>query len=473
MLITHNLGVVAGICDRVVVMYAGRGGRAGRPRRCLADPRHPYTWALLGRCPGSTEPGKDALARSRARRPTRPRSRPGARSIRAARSGSTAARRERRPEAAARRARPHAGHAARRRAGMSAAASTVAPTTPARGRGPREALPGRAAALLQRVVARRARGRRRRPRHPRAARRSGSSASPAAASRRSAARSLRLIEPTAGRIVFDGEDIRRSTARELRRDAARDADDLPGPVRVARPAQTRRRHRREAARDPRHRAARGQRRARVRELLELVGLEPPSTASATRTSSRAASASASASRGRSRSSRASSSATSRSRRSTSRSRPRSSTCSMRAAAGARADLPLHRPRPGGRQAHLRPGRGDVPRARSSRSRRRRSSTPSAPPLHRLADLGDPDHRPAERAHAAADPARRATCPRRSTRRRAAASGRAASARRSAARSRSRRSRRRRSGRTGGLLLPRRGLAGRGSPGTASPKEEGR
>jgi oligopeptide/dipeptide ABC transporter ATP-binding protein len=50
-LITHNLGVVAGMCDRVVVMYAGRVVEEGRTEDVFAHPEHPYTWSLLRSIP--------------------------------------------------------------------------------------------------------------------------------------------------------------------------------------------------------------------------------------------------------------------------------------------------------------------------------------------------------------------------------------------------------------------------------------
>jgi oligopeptide/dipeptide ABC transporter ATP-binding protein len=49
--ITHDLGVVAELCDRVVVMYAGRVVETGRTAQVLADPLHPYTQALLESTP--------------------------------------------------------------------------------------------------------------------------------------------------------------------------------------------------------------------------------------------------------------------------------------------------------------------------------------------------------------------------------------------------------------------------------------
>jgi oligopeptide transport system ATP-binding protein len=50
-LITHNLGVVAGSCERVLVMYAGRVVEEGPTRDVFAHPRHPYTWSLLRSIP--------------------------------------------------------------------------------------------------------------------------------------------------------------------------------------------------------------------------------------------------------------------------------------------------------------------------------------------------------------------------------------------------------------------------------------
>ena len=51
LLITHDLGVVAGSCDRVNVMYAGRIVEAAPTRTLFARPAHPYTQALLAAVP--------------------------------------------------------------------------------------------------------------------------------------------------------------------------------------------------------------------------------------------------------------------------------------------------------------------------------------------------------------------------------------------------------------------------------------
>jgi|AntDeeMetagen285_2_1112576.scaffolds.fasta_scaffold01306_4 oligopeptide/dipeptide ABC transporter ATP-binding protein len=51
LLITHDLGVVAGTCDRVNVMYAGRIVEKGSREEIFTDPRHPYTRGLLRSIP--------------------------------------------------------------------------------------------------------------------------------------------------------------------------------------------------------------------------------------------------------------------------------------------------------------------------------------------------------------------------------------------------------------------------------------
>jgi oligopeptide transport system ATP-binding protein len=49
--ITHDLGVVANVADRVAVMYAGEIVEYGLSEEVFLDPRHPYTWALLSSLP--------------------------------------------------------------------------------------------------------------------------------------------------------------------------------------------------------------------------------------------------------------------------------------------------------------------------------------------------------------------------------------------------------------------------------------
>ena len=50
-LITHDLGVVAEVAERVIVMYAGRKVEEARVEALFADPKHPYTQGLLGAVP--------------------------------------------------------------------------------------------------------------------------------------------------------------------------------------------------------------------------------------------------------------------------------------------------------------------------------------------------------------------------------------------------------------------------------------
>jgi peptide/nickel transport system ATP-binding protein len=47
-LVTHDLGVVADIADRIAVMYSGRIVEEGTLDQIFYDPQHPYTWGLLG-----------------------------------------------------------------------------------------------------------------------------------------------------------------------------------------------------------------------------------------------------------------------------------------------------------------------------------------------------------------------------------------------------------------------------------------
>jgi oligopeptide/dipeptide ABC transporter ATP-binding protein len=60
--ITHNLGIVAKMCDQVAVMYAGRIVELGPVRRIFNAPAHPYTRALLGSIPRMNEGGRRLTA---------------------------------------------------------------------------------------------------------------------------------------------------------------------------------------------------------------------------------------------------------------------------------------------------------------------------------------------------------------------------------------------------------------------------
>ena len=63
-LITHNPALLAGLADRVLVMYAGRIAEIGPAEQVLAFPQHPYTLALLQSVPrGLDEPAKGRKSR--------------------------------------------------------------------------------------------------------------------------------------------------------------------------------------------------------------------------------------------------------------------------------------------------------------------------------------------------------------------------------------------------------------------------
>ena len=53
--ITHDLGTVAGIADRIIVMYGGRIAEAGSVLDIFDRPKHPYTWGLLNCLPAISE----------------------------------------------------------------------------------------------------------------------------------------------------------------------------------------------------------------------------------------------------------------------------------------------------------------------------------------------------------------------------------------------------------------------------------
>lgn len=59
--ITHDLGVVAGIADRVAVMYAGKFVEYGSVDEVFYDPQHPYTWGLLDSMPTLNTSEQDRL----------------------------------------------------------------------------------------------------------------------------------------------------------------------------------------------------------------------------------------------------------------------------------------------------------------------------------------------------------------------------------------------------------------------------
>ena len=60
-MITHDLGVVADMCDEIIVMYAGKIVEQGTADDIFYNPRHPYTWALMNAVPRLDLDNKEAL----------------------------------------------------------------------------------------------------------------------------------------------------------------------------------------------------------------------------------------------------------------------------------------------------------------------------------------------------------------------------------------------------------------------------
>ncbi|MFI8308636.1 ABC transporter ATP-binding protein [Streptomyces sp. NPDC085927] len=61
LMITHDLGVVAGLCDQVNVLYAGKAVESAGRRELFAHPTHPYTHGLLGSIPRLDAPRGESL----------------------------------------------------------------------------------------------------------------------------------------------------------------------------------------------------------------------------------------------------------------------------------------------------------------------------------------------------------------------------------------------------------------------------
>jgi oligopeptide/dipeptide ABC transporter ATP-binding protein len=60
-LITHNMALIASLCQRVIVMYAGRIVEEGPTRAIFKNPQHPYTWSLLRSIPRVDETTHEKL----------------------------------------------------------------------------------------------------------------------------------------------------------------------------------------------------------------------------------------------------------------------------------------------------------------------------------------------------------------------------------------------------------------------------
>jgi oligopeptide transport system ATP-binding protein len=76
-LVTHDLGVIASLCDRVIVLYGGRIMESGPAEAIFADPKHPYTKGLLASMPRLDEQIHGALHTIPGQPPSLARSSPG------------------------------------------------------------------------------------------------------------------------------------------------------------------------------------------------------------------------------------------------------------------------------------------------------------------------------------------------------------------------------------------------------------
>ena len=206
--ITHNLGIVAKMCDQLAVMYAGRVVEQGPVSRIFNAPAHPYTKALLGSIPRMSDnrqrltaiegqPPDLVLAAARLLlRAALPR---GVRPL--PRRGAARIRRRRRPHGAllARAGRRNARRPGRRRGAACMTAVLEADDA-------HQAFPGRARHVRRRSR-RGARGRRHLLHHRRRQDARAWSASRAAARRRRRSSCSGWRTPTGGTIRFEGRDL--------------------------------------------------------------------------------------------------------------------------------------------------------------------------------------------------------------------------------------------------------------------------
>ena len=332
LLITHDLGIAAGMCDRVNVMYAGRIVETGTVDELFEEPRHPYAWGLLDSLPRLDDVRGDRLRTIEGLPPLLI-------------NPPDACRFEPRCRFARDKCREHEPALTERSSALhlarcwatepdgwirmtTALREDELPATDARptlveAEGLEVHFPIRAGFLQNTIgVVRAVDGISFTIRRGETLGLVGESGCGKSTTGRAL---IRLRDNTAGTVTFDGIDLASLKSGRAAQDAPPDADHLPGPVRVAGPAHDRRRHDRRTDRHPRPGLRAGEARADRRSPADRRAGPQVRLALPARVLGRPAAAHR-RSRGRSRSSPSSSCATSRSAPSTCRSRRRSSTC---------------------------------------------------------------------------------------------------------------------------------------------------
>ena len=392
-LISHDLGVIADVCSRVLVMYAGEVVEEGAPDALLSDPRHPYTWALLHAAPRLDQANDgDRRLTTIEGQPPDPHDWPTGCRFRA-RCPFAMAQCVEHPELKA------VGTDRAARCWVTQRGETLPPPRHARAATDTRAVAERQPLLQVRALAKHFILPRDSFLEPHRVLRAvdgvdfdvfpgetvGLVGESGCGKSTLARVVMRLTEPTEGSIVFDGQDIShmsQSEIRPLRRRMQMIFQDpygslnprmtvgeiLRGPLRLHGLVQA------------------GGARERVRELLDLVGLPPTAAARFPRRVlrrpapahlDRACACGRAGLRHR--------------RRADFRARRQHSGADHqpddRAAGTARADLPVHRARSCGRAAYLRPHRGAVSRPRGGDRTLARAVRAAAASLHQLADFG--------------------------------------------------------------------------------------